>query len=70
MKTKQRFINRIGKRIYRNHSCDCPDCTRIDVEWLVIHDEIHAQYLYDVQNDYACEWVILDYRDELWKSQQ
>lgn len=61
---KQRFIDRIGKRIYRDHICDCPSCTEIDETWLIIEDKMQAIYLYDLQNDYGCEWIYINYRDE------
>lgn len=65
MKTLQWFINRIGKRIYRNSS-NCPECaTCKDVEenGMIIEDESHAEYLFNIQNDFGACNVFLNYRD-------
>ena len=65
MLTKQRFIDRIGKRVYRNKlTCICRDCHEIEKNWLVIHDEMHANVLYNVYCDYNCAGTIIEYTDE------
>jgi hypothetical protein len=67
MKTKEWFIERIGKRIFRNDNfcgAKCKTCKIITENGLVIADETHASYLFEVQNDYRSEGIILDYRDE------
>jgi hypothetical protein len=47
---KQWFIDRIGKRIYREKNvCSCPVCVKVHEEGLVITSEDHANYLYDCQ---------------------
>jgi len=47
---KQWFIDRIGKRIYREKNvCSCPVCAKVHEEGLIITDEQHANYLYDCQ---------------------
>ena len=47
---KQWFIDRIGKRIYREKNvCNCEVCTAVHKEGLIITDEQHANYLYDCQ---------------------
>jgi hypothetical protein len=47
---RQWFIDRIGKRIYREKNiCDCEVCTKVYKEGLIITDEQHANYLYDCQ---------------------
>ena len=62
----QWFIDRIGKRIYRNPvDCTCKDCQEINKNWLIIHDREHALYLSATESDYAADWFILNYRDEL-----
>lgn len=47
------YINRIGKRIHRINKtgCECEACTMVFNEGLIILDELHAQYLYDCQNE-------------------
>jgi hypothetical protein len=48
--SKQWFIDRIGKRIYRkNNICNCPVCIKVHKEGLIINNKDHAIYLYDCQ---------------------
>lgn len=43
---KEWFLERIGKRIYRDEtSCKCETCKLIARVGLVIDDEVHADYL-------------------------
>jgi hypothetical protein len=50
--SKEWFTERIGKRVYRTETtCKCEVCTRIGEVGLVIADELHAQYLFDCQNE-------------------
>ena len=48
--TRQRFIDRIGKRMYRDslgeHEKDCKDCKQVAEEGLVVLNESHADYLH------------------------
>jgi hypothetical protein len=47
---KQWFIDRIGKRIYREKNvCNCEVCITVHKEGLIITDKQHANYLYDCQ---------------------
>lgn len=65
MKTLQYFKDRIGKKIYRDSDgCDCDSCKKVLKEGLLVHDEDHAQYIFDAQNDWASEGILLNYRDE------
>lgn len=65
MRTLKWFKNRIGKRIYRNrHKC-CKDCEEVAQNGLEVRDEMHANYLYETQNDFARDGIKLDYRDDL-----
>lgn len=58
------FKERIGKIIYRdNNGCDCVTCSNVSKSGMRVHDLSHAQYLYDLQNDYAAEGKLLNYRD-------
>ncbi len=60
--TLQWFINRIGKRIYRNPlPCKCKECQRnyVDIVDMSKHNcrrEFHAQYVYDSQNCLQIEY--------------
>ena len=58
------FINRIGKRIYRDKcSCPCHTCIRNWKEGLIVHDEQHADYLFNSQYDDILK-KDLNYRDK------
>ena len=46
---RQWFVDRIGKRVFRTPVDCCEHCTKVNKEGLVIHDEQHAQYLFDVE---------------------
>lgn len=47
---EQWFIDRIGKRVFREtNGCKCETCKRITNEGLVIFDEQHASYLFDME---------------------
>ena len=62
---KQWFIDRIGKRVFREEtSCGCESCKRIGNEGLIINDEMHAIYLHDIEGMYNAEGHKLKYRDE------
>ena len=65
--TKGWFIRRISKRIFRDRTkkfC-CDSCERVAVEGIVINNELHASYLYDIQNDFGACGEELNYRDKL-----
>lgn len=65
MNNLQWFKKRIGKVIYRDaDGCDCSECEKIIKNGLTIHDENHAQYVFDTQNDFGAEGIVLNYRDE------
>ena len=54
------FKNHIGKRIYRDAvSCQCQTCTKVTKEGLIVRDDGHAEYLYNVQYE-----LDVDYRDK------
>ena len=54
------FQNRIGKRVFRNKShCQCATCKDVYFRGLIIHDDFHAKYLFDMQGDLG-----LFYRDK------
>lgn len=49
---KEWFINKIGKRIFRNENdCNCNSCLNVFKKGLIVNDHTHANYLYDVQNE-------------------
>lgn len=52
MKTKNWFIKKINKRIYRNKgTCECSTCKEVEKNGLIVMDENHAEYIFDVQNE-------------------
>lgn len=68
LQTLKWFEQRIGKRVYRdsNH-CNgdkCKDCKMIEEVGIIVADEQHADYLYNMQLEYAQEGEFLNYRDE------
>ena len=62
MKTKKWFLNNIGKRIYRDKSCDCNSCKMVEENGLIIYNKLQAEYVYWNQNEYLREWIDLNYR--------
>ena len=62
--TKKWFLNRIGKRIFRDWYKCCPICDKTAKNGLIIHDKIHAEYLYLYQNDFGAEGTHLNYREK------
>lgn len=58
IKDLQWFKDRVGKRIYRwtKTTCDCAICSNVLDVGLIIDDEIHAQYLYDCQNEMQLQY--------------
>ena len=63
-KNEQWFIERIGKRIYRDKlkHC-CLACDHVESDGVIILDNSHADYLAAVDTDFACEGVFMNYRD-------
>ena len=46
------YKERIGKKVFRTAStCPCEVCKKVEEVGLYIADELHANYLYDCQND-------------------
>lgn len=66
MKDRQWFIHRIGQRVFRDAiSTDHIIQKMQGVCHVDIKDELHAQYLYDIQLDFKTDSNIdLKYRDE------
>jgi len=64
-KTKEWFIERIGKTIYRDKvGCNCKDCNINFEKGLIVVDEQHAEYLADIDGDFATDGQFMNYRDE------
>ena len=62
----QWFIDRIGKRIYRNKtSCPCCVCETNYKDGLIISDEKHADYIYCCECEYTAEGHKLKYFDTI-----
>lgn len=59
------FLNRIGKRVYRDDDlCLCDACKKIALNGIIIKDKQHASYLHMIENDYEAEGLKLNYRDK------
>lgn len=60
------FIDRIGKRVYRNDDkCSCESCKNVYTHGLIIQDELHASYLDSIEACYNAEGIPLRYFDTL-----
>ena len=60
------FKERIGKIIFRNSNyCSCSSCKIAEKKGIEIIDEQHAEYLFNIQNEYFAEKIHLNYRDLL-----
>lgn len=66
MKSEQWFLDRIGKKVFRDsNECPCDTCKYIGVHGFTIVDRNHALYLYEIQCEYEAEdGTNLNYRDE------
>ena len=52
MKKVQWFLDRIGKRVYRDDTtCQCKVCKDVGAHGLIIQDKAHAYYLFDCENE-------------------
>ncbi len=65
-KPKEWFVERIGKRIYRDMQGEedcCNSCADITTNGLVVADENHADYLACIDMDFGSDGVFSNYRD-------
>ncbi len=63
---KQWFIDRIGKKIYRNKTtCDCAICESVYKNGLTVSDEMHADYVHECESIYNYEGTPLKYFDTI-----
>ncbi len=54
----QWFLDRIGKRIYReNNRCTCSICVDVFNNGLIVDDKFHASYLFDCQHEQGLIYV-------------
>jgi len=49
--TRDWFLDRIGKKIYRNNTYCCEHCYKVYKEGLLLADEMHANYVYDCYSE-------------------
>ena len=49
------FLDRIGKKVYRNHRDCCEHCEEVYKNGLIISDATHATYLHDVESEFTAE---------------
>ena len=65
MQTEQWFLDRVWKTIYRDQdNCICHTCQDVVENGINVEHEDHATYLYEIQNEWWAEWIILNYRDK------
>jgi len=63
-KRKKWFLERIGKRVFRNsNECTCVACSHIYENGLIIANPDEAKYLHDIESDYTAEGHPLRYFD-------
>lgn len=64
-KPLQWFLDRIGKKVYRDVlECDCASCREVEKDGLLITNETHASYLCAIDQEFWAEGVKCNYRDE------
>jgi len=64
MERSQWFLDRIGKVVFRNKTtCQCATCNDVYENGLIIHDEMHADYLQNCEAEYTVEGYPLQYFD-------
>lgn len=62
--TLEWFIQRVGNKVYRDAiPSDNIFSKKLGSTPVIIRDELHAQYLFDIQNDFIADGVNLNYRD-------
>lgn len=63
---KKWFIDRVGKKVFRNKtSCTCGVCANVYENGLLITDEYHAIYIRDIEGEYNAEGEKLKYFDTI-----
>ncbi len=60
---KSWFLRRIGERVFRNDTFCCKHCNDIYQNGIIIHDEMHADYLICTEAEYNFEGFPLKYFD-------
>jgi len=67
-KPKEWFIERIGKRVYRDDTGKCClICDKIVRRGLIVLDKLHAEYLAMIDMDFGAEGIFCNYRDNKLK---
>jgi hypothetical protein len=61
--TLEDFKANIGKRIFRDsNKCPCETCKDIKENGILVRDTEHAEYMFQIQEDFAMEGLHLNYR--------
>lgn len=63
MERKQWFIDRIGKRVWRNITCECCHCQLLMSTGILVRDEFHANYLSEMEAE--CGYKYYDSKEEM-----
>lgn len=65
LKDLQWFLDRVGKRVFRDNVIDSEYDKKTSELGIIISNELQAQYMFDIQQDFYHESGInLNYRDE------
>ena len=63
-KREKWFIDRIGKKIFRNKTtCNCGTCKNVYENGLIISDDTHACYIWEMEGHYRKDRIKLKYFD-------
>jgi hypothetical protein len=58
------FLNHVGEKVYRNKTtCSCSVCKDSYENGLIISDDKHAGYLFDIECEYTREGSNLRYKE-------
>lgn len=64
-KPLQWFLDRIGKKVYRDVlECHCVSCREAEKDGLLIRNETHASYLCTIDQEFWAEGIKCNYRDK------
>lgn len=63
MTREQWFIDRIGKRVFRNNTFCCDACTEVYHQGLIVADKDHASYIQACEAEFSAAGDELRYFD-------
>lgn len=57
------FIDRIGKRVYRNNYCSCEVCKHVYENGILLTDKDQATYCYENECEFTADGTPMKYFD-------